>query len=34
MLTAALYRWLLPMQGRLLARREQKILQEVTEETE
>ena len=32
--TAALYRILLPMQGRLLARREQKILQEVTEEVE
>jgi ABC-2 type transport system permease protein len=33
-MTALIYRLLLPMQGRLLVRREQKILQEVTEEVE
>jgi hypothetical protein len=32
--TACLYWWLLPLEGRLLQRREQTILREVTEETE
>jgi hypothetical protein len=32
--TGGLYALLLPSEGRLLARREQKILQEVTEEVE